>query len=1042
MKRANRSNQCKRLLLCSLLLLFVLGTTAEAQPNLTFKRVTVNWPTIELYFSVGCDGNPAYNMSKQDFKIYENGVEVKDFTLWCPDPLIRCSISVALVFDASGSMTGSGNAGAKQAGHAFVDLMDGVIDEAAILWFNTQVTLFQQFTTIKPMLHSAVDAIPASGGTAVWDGIYAGLLELINNGVNQCRGVIALTDGGDAASTRTAEEIIALAIRHRIRVFTVGLGSGINSTELERIAQQTGGKYYQTPNAGQLAAIYQEISTILFTGFQECHITYERQCEDGTLRTVQLQLKDYCGGNDSKTKTYRAPLDSSTFSSLSMELGEGEGNNNNDIKIPLMLVTPISDEMFYPFQFTLEFDPACVQFKSVTTPPGSLLMGLPITATPVPTGVLIQVMDRKLINGSGVLMEFTFHTSDPADTTCCEIRGVTPKFEQGCFLPVIDSGEICIFPRRSVVNCDIDGPGSLTWQRGIKDYTPNPFPITARFHNTGDTTLINTRFKITYNFADVQLVTPAVDTQEATPKDLAPKVFTTVTWQLAAKRRTNGDSTEICITASFDNHPDVLCCVKVFIPPTEPILECVLDAPTITADIVNLRYVPMPFPVTVTVTNTGGMRTDSVWATIIVPKDLELSAPDIPDRVTKRLTPPLLFSLQSGSATWMVRHPITDVEKSYIVTVWVKSSNADSTKCEITITIPPLVSPVLHPQCFVPDSLDFDEITGGYIPNPFTVRLACVNNGNTDAFDVEGTIILPPDMVLDPATQMATQSFTPSTMAVYVPPAPVPELTWTVRWTQQYRTTVFPQIRFTVTGKTAQGAPLDSVVSLCHIPIPGLQPLFVCTIEMPDSLVLNVSKTDVEPNPFTVRFTITNKGRAWGRLSRIFISFPPDGLLLDPNSPNPMNQTLNLTLIRGESHTFEWSIRVENRIARRVPLITVTAIDDEGSYIACQDYLPIAGLGTVGTGVPPLPATASLEQNRPNPWYSKTVIAYRLEKAGEYTLTLYDVLGREVKVLDAGQKPAGTFTYELDASALPRGVYLYRLETASYSGTRRMILSR
>jgi hypothetical protein len=123
-------------------------------------------------------------MVKQDFRIYENGVEVKDFTLWCPDPTIRCAISVSLVFDASGSMGGSGQAGAKQAGHAFVDLMDGVIDEASVIWFTHVVTVFQQMTTVKPLLHAAVDALPAGGTTAVWDGIYAGLIELINNGVN------------------------------------------------------------------------------------------------------------------------------------------------------------------------------------------------------------------------------------------------------------------------------------------------------------------------------------------------------------------------------------------------------------------------------------------------------------------------------------------------------------------------------------------------------------------------------------------------------------------------------------------------------------------------------------------------------------------------------------------------------------------------------------------------------------------------------------------------------------------------------------------
>ena len=137
----------RRLLLLSLTcLFFTLGAAprAEAQPNLNFKRVTVNWPTIELYFAVSCNGSLAFNLSKQDFRLYENGVEIKDFTLWCPDPNVRCAISVALVFDASLSMQGAPIAGAKQAGHTFINLMDGVLDEATVIGFNDVVTIHQQ----------------------------------------------------------------------------------------------------------------------------------------------------------------------------------------------------------------------------------------------------------------------------------------------------------------------------------------------------------------------------------------------------------------------------------------------------------------------------------------------------------------------------------------------------------------------------------------------------------------------------------------------------------------------------------------------------------------------------------------------------------------------------------------------------------------------------------------------------------------------------------------------------------------------------------
>ncbi|PLX30951.1 MAG: hypothetical protein C0600_07010, partial [Ignavibacteria bacterium] len=57
MQFGNRLSWPVRTLVLVPLLLVFLGSSqmAEAQPNLNFKRITVNWPTIELYFSVGCN---------------------------------------------------------------------------------------------------------------------------------------------------------------------------------------------------------------------------------------------------------------------------------------------------------------------------------------------------------------------------------------------------------------------------------------------------------------------------------------------------------------------------------------------------------------------------------------------------------------------------------------------------------------------------------------------------------------------------------------------------------------------------------------------------------------------------------------------------------------------------------------------------------------------------------------------------------------------------------------------------------------------------
>ncbi len=47
--------------------------------------------------------------------------------------------------------------------------------------------------------------------------------------------------------------------------------------------------------------------------------------------------------------------------------------------------------------------------------------------------------------------------------------------------------------------------------------------------------------------------------------------------------------------------------------------------------------------------------------------------------------------------------------------------------------------------------------------------------------------------------------------------------------------------------------------------------------------------------------------------------------------------------------------------------------------------------------------------------------------SGTVRLTVYDVLGREVRLLVDGKKDAGMNGVDFDASGLPSGVYFYRL---------------
>jgi hypothetical protein len=86
------------------------------------------------------------------------------------------------------------------------------------------------------------------------------------------------------------------------------------------------------------------------------------------------------------------------------------------------------------------------------------------------------------------------------------------------------------------------------------------------------------------------------------------------------------------------------------------------------------------------------------------------------------------------------------------------------------------------------------------------------------------------------------------------------------------------------------------------------------------------------------------------------------------------------------------------------------------------------------------PNTYYLHQNYPNPFNPSTTIKYHLSEAGNVDLRLYDILGKEISVLEQGYKNAGTYEVYLNASPLSSGVYFYRLKLDSFSAERKMIL--
>ena len=83
-----------------------------------------------------------------------------------------------------------------------------------------------------------------------------------------------------------------------------------------------------------------------------------------------------------------------------------------------------------------------------------------------------------------------------------------------------------------------------------------------------------------------------------------------------------------------------------------------------------------------------------------------------------------------------------------------------------------------------------------------------------------------------------------------------------------------------------------------------------------------------------------------------------------------------------------------------------------------------------------------LLQNYPNPFNPSTTIMFQVAKGGLVSLTLYDVLGREVVTLVSEVKPSGKYTTVWNAVGMPSGMYFSRLTSNGEQQIKKMILMK
>lgn len=86
------------------------------------------------------------------------------------------------------------------------------------------------------------------------------------------------------------------------------------------------------------------------------------------------------------------------------------------------------------------------------------------------------------------------------------------------------------------------------------------------------------------------------------------------------------------------------------------------------------------------------------------------------------------------------------------------------------------------------------------------------------------------------------------------------------------------------------------------------------------------------------------------------------------------------------------------------------------------------------------PLSFRLEPAYPNPFNPTTTIAWQLAQAGDFRLSLFNLLGQEVAVLATGKAKPGKYSTLLHAEQMHSGMYFVRLESDGNVATQKIIL--
>jgi Ca-activated chloride channel homolog len=236
------------------------------------------------------------DLEPTDFAVFEDGVK-QDITFFSKKTQ---PVALSLLLDSSASMEDKLPT-LQTAAVNFVRRLK-TNDLAQVIDFDSRVEIRRNFTGNQGELEAAINQTAAGGSTSLHNAIYIALKELKKIKARdeedvRRQALVVFSDGEDTSSLVSFDEVLDLAKRSEVAVFTIALRGvdtqtkGFREAEfvMRQLAQETGGKAYFPAKLDDLNGVYTQIADELASQYTIGYSSKNIK-RDGAWRRVVVQI--------------------------------------------------------------------------------------------------------------------------------------------------------------------------------------------------------------------------------------------------------------------------------------------------------------------------------------------------------------------------------------------------------------------------------------------------------------------------------------------------------------------------------------------------------------------------------------------------------------------------------------------------------------------------------------------------------------------------------------------------------------------------------